>query len=96
LLLRAAGGRRYVRWIAAGLGIAWLTGVAAMVLGHPFLTSAFGHPVVPVLGELALASAAVFDLGVYLTVVGATLLTLAVLGRATKEPPRLRPASEAV
>jgi hypothetical protein len=32
--------------------------------------------VLPVIGELPLATAAVFDLGVYLTVVGATLLAL--------------------
>jgi multicomponent K+:H+ antiporter subunit A len=42
---------------------------------------------VPVLGELPLASAALFDLGVYLVVVGATLLTIAVLGTVTREAP---------
>jgi len=82
--LHAAGGRRYTRWIGTGLGIAGLTGVGAFVLGRPFLTSASGHPVVPVLGEVPLATAALFDLGVYITVVGATLLTLSVLGAATK------------
>jgi multicomponent K+:H+ antiporter subunit A len=82
--LHAAGGRRYTRWIGTGLGIAGLTGVGAFVLGRPFLTSAAGHPVVPVLGEVPLATAALFDLGVYITVVGATLLTLSVLGAATK------------
>jgi multicomponent K+:H+ antiporter subunit A len=51
------------------------------------LTSAHGYPVVPVLGELPLASAALFDLGVYLVVVGATLLTIAVLGTVTREAP---------
>jgi len=55
--LRAGGGRRFVRWIGAGLGIAGLTGVGAFVLGRPFLTSAFGHPHVPLLGELPLATA---------------------------------------
>jgi multicomponent K+:H+ antiporter subunit A len=40
--------------------------------------------VLPVLGEVPLATAAIFDLGVYITVVGATLLTLSVLGAATK------------
>jgi multicomponent K+:H+ antiporter subunit A len=83
--LHAAGGRRYVRWVGTGLGIAALTGVGAFAFGHPFLSSAFGHPVVPVLGELPLATAAIFDLGVYITVVGATLLTLSVLGAASKE-----------
>jgi multicomponent K+:H+ antiporter subunit A len=83
-LLQAAGGRRFVQAIGIGLGIAWLTGVGAFAFGRPFLTSAFGHPVVPLLGELPLASAALFDLGVYITVVGSTLLTLTVLGAASK------------
>ena len=84
-LLRAGGGRRYARWIGSGLAIAALTGVGAFVFGRPFLTSAFGHPVVPVLGELPLATAALFDLGVYVTVVGATMLMLSALGAASKE-----------
>ena len=84
-LLRGAAGRRFVRWIGIGLGIALLTGIGAFVLGRPFLTSAFGHPTVPVLGELPLATAALFDLGVYITVVGSTMLTLSVLGAASKE-----------
>ena len=83
--LRIAGGRRLVRWIAIGLGIAGLTGLGAFVFGRPFLTSAFGHPVLPLLGELPLATAALFDLGVYVTVVCATLLTLSVLGSASEE-----------
>jgi len=87
-LLGSHGGRRFVVWIATGLGIALLTGLGAFAFGRPFLTSAFGHPVLPWLGELSLASAAVFDLGVYITVVGATLLTLSVLGNASKEGAR--------
>ncbi len=84
-LLRAHGGRRFVRWIGTGLGIAGLTGAGAFLFGKPFLTSAHGHPHVGWLGELPLASAALFDLGVYFTVVGATLLTISVLGTASRE-----------
>ena len=84
-LLHAGGGRRYTRWIGIGLGIAALTGLGAFAFGHAFLTSAFGHPVVPLLGEMSLATAALFDLGVYITVVGATMLMLSVLGAASKE-----------
>jgi len=83
-LLRGGGGRRFTRWIGAGLGIAGLTGVAAFWFEKPFLTSAHGHPVLPLLGEAPLASAAVFDLGVYMTVVGATMLMLSVLGAASR------------
>ncbi|MDO9195826.1 monovalent cation/H+ antiporter subunit A [Rhodoferax sp.] len=85
VLLRAGGGRRFVRWIGIGLGIAGLTGAGAFLLGQPFLTSAHGNPFVPLLGELPLATAALFDLGVYITVVGATLLTLSTLGAVTRE-----------
>jgi multicomponent K+:H+ antiporter subunit A len=84
-LLQADGGSRFVRWIGIGLGIAGLTGIGAFVLGQPFLTSAHGHPHVPLLGQLPLATAALFDLGVYITVVGATLLTLSTLGTVSRE-----------
>ncbi len=85
-LLRVQGGRRFVRWIGMGLGIAGLTGVGAFFFGQPFLTSAHGNPFVPLLGELPLASAALFDLGVFITVVGSTLLTLSTLGTVTRDP----------
>jgi multicomponent K+:H+ antiporter subunit A len=67
-------------WIAAGLLIAVLTGLSSLVLGYPFLTSAFLHPVLPIVGEVPLASAAAFDFGVFLTVIGATLLAVLAPG----------------
>jgi multicomponent K+:H+ antiporter subunit A len=68
---------------AAGLLIAVVTGLAPMLVsGAPFLTSAHGHPHWPLVGEVPLASAMGFDLGVYLAVVGATMLVLTELGRA--------------
>jgi multicomponent K+:H+ antiporter subunit A len=66
--------------IAWGLLIATLTGLGSLALGYPFLTSAHGHVHLPLVGDLELASAMGFDLGVYLTVVGATLLILIQLG----------------
>ncbi|MCV4820769.1 hypothetical protein OFM15_32305, partial [Escherichia coli] len=36
-LLHAGGGRRFVRWIGAGLGLAALTGLGSFVFGQPFL-----------------------------------------------------------
>ena len=84
-LLRARGGLRFVRAIGVGVGIAGLTGAGAWLFGQPFLTSAHGNPVLPLLGELPLATAALFDLGVYITVVGSTLLTLSTLGLASRE-----------
>mgnify|MGYP005837563459 CR=1 FL=1 len=66
--------------IGWGLGIALATGLASWVFDHPFLTSTFGHLHWPLVGEFELASAMAFDLGVYLVVVGATLLILVYLG----------------
>jgi multicomponent K+:H+ antiporter subunit A len=51
------------------------------VLDRPFLTSAFTHVHLPVVGEFELASAMAFDTGVFLTVVGAVMLALANLSR---------------
>jgi multicomponent K+:H+ antiporter subunit A len=68
--------------ITAGLCFALVTGLASWLFGRPFLTSTFGHFELPLIGELELASAMAFDLGVYLVVVGATLLILINLGLA--------------
>jgi multicomponent K+:H+ antiporter subunit A len=66
--------------LACGLLIATVTGLASLLFGYPFLTSTFGHLNWPIVGEFELASALAFDLGVYLVVVGATLLILIYLG----------------
>jgi multicomponent K+:H+ antiporter subunit A len=82
--------------IGVGLLIAALTGLASLGFGYPFLTSAFGHWHWPVVGEFELASAMAFDLGVYLVVVGATLLILIHLGlmhRASRRAARASLAS---
>jgi len=82
-----------VTWIAVGLAIALATGAASWVFGYPFLTATFEYADVPILGRIPLASAVLFDLGVFLLVVGATVLTLIALAhqsirtpRVTKEP----------
>jgi multicomponent K+:H+ antiporter subunit A len=59
-----------------------LTGAGAFAFGRPFLTSAHGEPHLPLIGALPLASAMVFDLGVFVTVVAATMLLLSMLGAA--------------
>jgi multicomponent K+:H+ antiporter subunit A len=71
---------------AIGLGvlIASATGVVSMLVGFPFLTSAFAHIHWPIVGEFELASAIAFDLGVFLVVVGATVLSLVQLGKLSQ------------
>ena len=73
----------YQRVVAVGLLIALFTGVGSWVFGRPFLTSWFDYFDIPLLGTIELASAIAFDLGVYITVVGSTLLILASLGKMT-------------
>jgi len=67
--------------IGAGVLIALLTGVASWLFGYPFLTSTYSYVSLPVIGTFELASAMLFDLGVYLAVVGTVLLILAGIGR---------------
>lgn len=81
-VLRTQSGRLYEKWIGTGLSIAGLTGIAAWAWQRPFLTSAHIHIHPPLIGDLHLASATLFDTGVYITVVGATMLIISVLGDA--------------
>lgn len=67
--------------IVYGLLIATATGLVSMTIGYPFLTSAFTHLNWPLIGEFEIASAIAFDLGVFLVVVGTTVMILVQLGR---------------
>ena len=67
--------------LAYGLLIAAVTGLVSMVIGYPFLTSAFTHLDWPIVGEFEIASAIAFDLGVFLVVVGTTVMILVQLGK---------------
>ena len=67
--------------LAAGLAIAAGSGFVAVALGFAFLTQDYvilEH--LPLYGELELASAVAFDLGVYAVVVGALLTILSMVG----------------
>ncbi len=76
---------RFYRVSGAGLLIAGATGVASFLFGAPFLTSAHDHPHIPIIGEVPLASAALFDLGVFLAVVGALVLSLTTLSGVSRK-----------
>ena len=69
----------YIGLIAAGLAIAIVTATVPMFLGYPFFTHTFGHVHAPIFGDIELASAALFDLGVYLVVVGNVVTVISVL-----------------
>jgi multicomponent K+:H+ antiporter subunit A len=71
---------RPMRWMGFGLLSATLTGLGALLAGYPFLTTHTWHFSLPVLGDIHVASALFFDVGVYAMVVGSTLLMLTALG----------------
>jgi multicomponent K+:H+ antiporter subunit A len=62
--------------IGAGVLIAGLTGVGSWFVGKPFLTTDFTYVRIPPFNEFELATALLFDLGVFLAVVGAVMLSL--------------------
>ncbi|WP_425373802.1 monovalent cation/H+ antiporter subunit A [Phyllobacterium salinisoli] len=68
-----------LRWIGVGLLTAALTGMGSWFFGYPFLTSHFQYADLSLIGKIPLASALLFDLGVFLLVVGATVLVLIAL-----------------
>ncbi len=70
--------------IGFGILIAGITGLASIIFNAPFLTSTFGYFNIPFIGEIELASAMAFDTGVFLTVVGAVMLSLANLARLSR------------
>jgi len=83
-----AGGTRWIEdrlrirpvyWIGVGLALALLTGAGAWVFGAPFLTSHFQYLELPLLGRTPLATAMLFDFGVFILVVGATVLVLVAI-----------------
>lgn len=65
--------------VAFGLLLATLAGVIAMVAGEPFLTSLWSTPDVPGFGELHLGTTLIFDIGVFLVVLGITMLFVLTL-----------------
>jgi multicomponent K+:H+ antiporter subunit A len=67
--------------IGSGMMIAGLTGMGAWAFGLPFLTSGFEYISLWPLEKFELATAAIFDLGVFLTVLGAVMLALSSLSR---------------
>ena len=88
ILQYMAGGTRWVevrlrilpvRWMGFGLVFAACTGAVAWLFGRPFLTSYFAYGEVPAIGAVPMASALLFDLGVFALVVGAVVLMLIAL-----------------
>lgn len=77
--------------IGAGVLIAGLTGIGSWFFGKPFLTSDFTYVRIPPFEKFELATAALFDLGVFLAVVGAVMLSLESFSRLARHAHREDP-----
>lgn len=72
-----------VRLIAIGLIVAAGSGIPSFFHGTPFLTGFWDKTVWPVLGKIG--TPLVFDIGVYLTVIGVACLIVLSLGEEREE-----------
>src|SRR3546814_9050436 len=54
-----------LQWISAGLLCATATGMAAWLFGYPFLSTHFRYLDLPIIGAIPMASALLFDIGVF-------------------------------
>ncbi|MBS0365621.1 MAG: monovalent cation/H+ antiporter subunit A [Proteobacteria bacterium] len=77
-----------LNWIGIGLLTAAAAGLSAWAWSLPFLTALTASVHLPLVGEIDLASVLLFDAGVYLLVVGATLLILVALAHQSLRRPR--------
>ena len=85
------GEHQLIGW---GVLVAMATGLGAMALGTPFLTSWFDYFSLPLIGKFELASAMLFDTGVFLTVLGAVMLALAQLSHVGQRAARAAQTEE--
>ena len=70
--------------IGAGVLVAGFTGIGSWFVDKPFLTSDFTYVRIPPFEKFELATAALFDLGVFLSVVGAVMLSLESFSRLAR------------
>ena len=78
------------RTMAVGLLFSLGAVVTPMFFGHPPLTTAYTKVPIPLVGDVSLPSALIFDAGVYLIVVGLTLCVLSSLGAKLDEEEDMR------
>ncbi len=80
--------------IAVGVLLATATGLGSLLFGAPFLSSSFGYFHVPLIGEIELATATLFDTGVACVVVGAVMMALAQLSHVAQRAARADAAAD--
>ena len=72
--------------LGAGVLMASATGLGSWFAGRPFLTSNYTYVSLPPLEVFELATASLFDLGVFLCVLGSVMLTLESLSKLGLAP----------
>lgn len=70
----------YMYMTAVGLLLALGTAAFPMFVGKPFFTHFFDYYQLPLIGKTSLHTAALFDLGVFLVVVGVTMTIIQTIG----------------
>jgi multicomponent K+:H+ antiporter subunit A len=80
-MARTRIGWRYRMLLGVGILIAAVTGIGSLFFGYPFLTTSFTYVSLPIVGTFELATAMLFDLGVFVAVVATVIFILACLGR---------------
>lgn len=80
-------------WIACGLLCAAAAGLSAWLATRPFLAAMVWHPQIPLIGQLHLSTVLLFDLGVYLLVIGAAALILVALAHQSLRRRQRLPAA---
>ncbi|TDL87582.1 Na(+)/H(+) antiporter subunit B [Vibrio vulnificus] len=72
----------YKLMIGSGLFISSLTVAGGLVFGVPLMTHVYQYVDLPLLGHISLHTAVLFDLGVYLVVVGVTMTIIQTIGES--------------
>ena len=80
----AAAARRLLRvdprtLLAAGVLIAAISGLPSLVAGDAYLASYWTMPALPLIGEVPLGTPLLFDIGVFIAVIGFALTIMFVL-----------------
>jgi multicomponent Na+:H+ antiporter subunit B len=79
--LRSSMQQNYSNLFTAGLLVAVSTGLTAVFFDLPFLSQDFWIVHLPIYSELHVASAFMFDLGVYFVVVGSLATVISAVGQ---------------
>ncbi|AZV93401.1 monovalent cation/H+ antiporter subunit A [Bordetella sp. J329] len=79
-------------WIGGGLLLAALTGALSWLAGSPYMDSMLLEFSLPLFGKIALGTVLLFDIGVYMLVVGSTVLMLVALAHQSARSQRARAA----